>query len=189
VSWARPPGQPSGARYEVQRAAYSSLPLDFDAPPVLRDGFRLEDQLPIPSAPGTPGTVRVTIPAMDRFQTIGSTSRGFFVDHSRVPGARYAYQVVARVPSGARSHPSNMQVVPDPRPVPTFARLMRMLARAPLHAAVAGRALAAWRHSDRRAAMIRLAALRPLRARDGDLDDLLTRLQRRLRYAHVAGGW
>jgi hypothetical protein len=189
VSWARPAGQPRGARYEVQRAAYSSLPLDFDAPPVLRGGFRLEDQLPIPSAPGTPGTVRVTIPAMDRFQAIGSTSRGFFVDHSRVPGARYAYQVVARVQSGARSHPSNMQVVPDPRPVPTFARLMRMLHRAPARAAVAGRALAAWRRRDPSAALLRLGALRASRAPDGDLDDLLVRLQRRLRYGHVAGGW
>jgi hypothetical protein len=119
------------------------------------------------------------IPLRTQFATLGTTTLPYFVDRTRQLGTRYAYQVVAETPSGGVSVPSNVQIVPDPRPPATLRRLRaagltsRAVARmAASHGGARGRSLA------------RLARTAP----DDRVRQLALRLERRLRYERVAGG-
>ena len=93
------------------------------------------------------------MPVTKGFTTIGTTRERFFVDRTARPGARYAYQVVAEAPSGARSAPSNVQVVPDPRSAPS-------LAAAGVRGAAATMSRVADDAAARRATLRRIARLR-----------------------------
>jgi hypothetical protein len=124
---------------------------------------------------------------MAGFTTVGTTRRPFFVDRTARPGRRYAYRVLAETPSGARSVPSNLQVVPDPRPVPSVAEVVRR-AGGPAPPAMATMAIAARSTRARRETLRALAAMGRRAAGDADLQDLIERVRRRVRYAGIAAG-
>ena len=89
--------------------------------------------------------------------------------------------MVAEAPSGARSAPSNVQVVPDPRPAPD-------LAAAGARGAAASMSRVAEDAAARRATLRRLARLRRAAPPGSDRRLLLERLERRVRYAGIAEG-
>jgi hypothetical protein len=185
VSWRRSATQLPGTRYHVLRADYETLRLGLSAPPTQANGFRLEGQLPLLSAPGTGATRPVELPVMARFRTVGSTRRQFFVDRTARPGQQYGYRVRAETPSGARSVPSNLQVVPDPRPAPTVEEVMRKAGgRAPR--GMATMAIAARSRRARQGTLRALAEMERRTGRDADLQDLIERVRRRIRYAGIA---
>jgi hypothetical protein len=121
------------------------------------------------------------VPVRKAFTVLGTTSRPYFVDRTRRPETRYAYQVVAETARGRASRSSNMQVVPDPRPPATFRQLEE--------AGLPSRAVDAIARAHRRRgpAVARLARLART-AEDDRLRQLAYRLERRLRYENVAGG-
>jgi hypothetical protein len=187
VSWRRSVTRPPGTRYRVLRAGYQTLRLGLGAPPAQADGFRLEGQLPLVSAPATGAARPVEVPVMARFTSIGTTSRPFFVDRTARRGARYGYRVLAETPSGARSVPSNLQVVPDPRPVPTVGEVVRRAGGLDPRA-LATMAIAARSRRARRETLHALAAIARRTGGDADLEDVIERVGRRIRYAGVAAG-
>ena len=170
----------AGTRYRIMRATYTDLPLGLTRPDVMPDGFPLEGALPAVSAPGAQGSRTADLPVTKGFETIGTTGERFFVDRTARGGARYAYQVVAEAPSGARSAPSNVQVVPDPRPAPGFA------AAGVRGTAAMGRV--ANNAATRRATLRRVTRVRRAARAGSDRRLLLERLERRVRYAGIAGG-
>jgi hypothetical protein len=177
LSWEGSPGAP---RYRVERAAYVETPATFRFPPGPPGGGADPiASLPRPVPPGTPGGVGVRLPLREPFATVGRTTGRWFVDTTRRPGTRYAYQVVAEGPGRDASPPSNLQVVPDPRPPATWAQLARLAPRARAAAAIARSDRAAGRH-----ALARLARS----AGDDRVRRLALRLERRLRYRDAAGG-
>jgi hypothetical protein len=179
VSWEPSDG---AVRYRVERAEYVEAPLSVRRPPVTPDGFPPEAATPQPAPPGTPGSVDLLVPVRKSFSVLGTTSRSYFVDRTRQPGTSYAYQVVAETAQAGASRPSNVQVVPDPRPPVTF----KQLEDAGLPSgAVAAIAHARWR--ERGPALARLARLART-ANDDRLRQLAYRLERRLRYQNLAGG-
>jgi hypothetical protein len=180
LSW-RSPAAATGTRYRVMRATYTDVQLSLSRPDVMPNGFPLEGALPGVGAPGATGARTADLPLAKGFTTIGTTRDRFFVDRTARGGARYAYQVVAEAPSGARSAPSNVQVVPDPRPRPDLAA-----AGAPTAAATMSRV--ADDATTRRATLRRLARLRRAARPGSDRRLLLERLERRVRYAGIAEG-
>ena len=180
LSW-RSGAAPAGTRYHIMRATYTDLQLGLSRPHVMRNGFPLEGALPGVAAPGANGSSTADVPVTKGFSTIGTTGGHFFVDRTARRGARYAYQVVAEAPSGARSAPSNLQVVPDPRPAPKLAGV-----GAPGAAATMSRV--AEDAAARRATLRRLARLRRSVRPGSDRWLLLDRLERRVRYAGIAEG-
>jgi hypothetical protein len=167
------------ARYRVERAQYIDAPLSLQPPAMLPEGLPGEDAVPVPVAPGTPGSLDVRVPVLGSFQSVGTTTSTFFVDRTRTPGVRYLYRVVAETASGEPSALSNLQQVPDPRPPATFAELERAAHGSTL---IAGIAQA---HGDRARVLSRLAQL--ARTTDDDqVRELAYRLARRLKYANVA---
>jgi hypothetical protein len=120
------------------------------------------------------------------FVSVGTTTRNFFVDRSAPRGVRVAYQVVAENATGAMSPRSNVQVVPDPRPAATFGQLERALGGSAQ--AVAAAAGAESRPGDRSGELRILARLVRARHVDPDVSELAYRLERRIRYAGIAGG-
>jgi hypothetical protein len=174
LSWARAAKAAAPTRYRVLRAGYVHAPLTFAAPPVQPSGFRADDQLPVLAAPGTPGAAAVDVPVMTRFSAIGTTSGSYFVDRTARPGEHYAYQVVAEGPAGTRPARSNLQVVPDPRPPATAGQVLRL----------AGTASARGTNANAIAAA-RVARMAPA---GSDARVMAERLERRLRYAGIAGG-
>ena len=180
LSW-RPGAAPAGTRYRIMRAAYTDVPLGLAPPEVTANGFPLEGALPRVGAPGANGAGTADLPLRKGFSSIGTTQDRFFVDRTARPGARYAYQVVAEPPSGARSAPSNVQVVPDPRPAPD-------LAAAGARGAAASMSRVAEDAAARRATLRRLARLRRAAPPGSDRRLLLDRLERRVRYAGIAEG-
>jgi hypothetical protein len=170
----------AGTSYRIMRATYTDVPLGLSRPDVLPDGFPLEGALPGVGPPGAKGLRTADVPMTKGFTTIGTTRNRFFVDRTAQRGARYAYQVVAEAaPSGARSAPSNVQVVPDPRPAPGFAA-------AGVRGAAMGRV--ADDAAARRATLRHVARLRRAARPGSDRRLLLERLERRVRYAGIAGG-
>ena len=89
-------------------------------------------------------------------------------------------------PAGA-SAPSSVQA-PDTRPAPTFAQLIRDMGRRTAAGRGARIAMVRNSRSDRRAALLTLARLRRSLSPGHDAADLIERLQRRIRFAGVAGG-
>jgi hypothetical protein len=156
LSW-----EPSGgaARYRVERAAYVAAPL--------RAAGRAEVRVPVRMHP----------------VVLGTTSRPDFVDRTRQPGRRYEYQVFAVTGGGGRGVPSNVQLVPDPRPAATFEQLRDAASGSRASAAAIGR-------MDRLRGGRSVARLERLSrtARDDEVRQLAYRLARRLRYDDVAGG-
>jgi hypothetical protein len=176
LSWEAAPG---AVTYHVERAQYVDAPVSVRPPATPPGGFPSEDAMPVPVAPGTPGSDDVRVPVLGPFQILGSTTSTFFVDRTRTPGVRYLYRVMAVARSGATSGPSNLQQVPDPRPPATFAQLESAAHRSAPVAAMAQV------HGDRAGVMARLDALART-AGDDQVRELAYRLARRLRYAHVA---
>ena len=179
VSWRSATATPA-TRYHVMRATYTDVPLGLTRPDVMPNGFPLEGALPAVSAPGAKGSRTADLPVTKGFETIGTTGERFFVDRTARGGERYAYQVVAEAPSGARSAPSNVQVVPDPRPAPGFA------AAGVRGAAAMGRV--ANNAATRRATLRRVTRVRRAARSGSDRRLLLARLERRVRYAGIAEG-
>jgi hypothetical protein len=179
VSW-----EPSAdaARYRIERAEYVEAPLSVRYPEAGASGFPPEAAAPQPTTPGAPGTVDVEARLRKPFRTLATTSRTYFVDRTRDPDVQYAYQVVAETPAGGDSTPSNVQVVPDPRPPATLAQLE--------DAARQSGAIAAIARARGRGARLPLAQLLWLarNARDDRIRQLALRLERRLRYQDLAGG-
>jgi hypothetical protein len=180
ISW-RSAAAATGTRYLVMRATYTDVQLGLSPPAVMASGFSLEGALPRVGAPGAGGSNTADLPVTKGFVTIGTTDERFFVDRTARRGARYAYQVVAEAPSGARSAASNVQAVPDPRPEPA-------LAAARLHGAAARMSRVAGNASARRATLRRIARLRRAARPGSDRRLLLERLERRVRYAGIAEG-
>jgi hypothetical protein len=180
LSW-RSAAAAAGTRYRVMRATYTDVPLGLSRPDVMPNGFPLEGALPAVGAPGARGSRTADLPLTKGFTTIGTTRNRFFVDRTARRGARYAYQVVAEAPSGARSAPSNVQVVPDPRPAPS-------LAAAGVRGAAATMSRVADDPAARRATLRRVARLRRAARPGSDRRLLLERLERRVRYAGITEG-
>jgi hypothetical protein len=160
------------------RGAFTDVRLGASRPPAPAHGFPLEGALP---RVRRPGPAAAGLPALGEFATVGTTRARHFVDRTARPGGRYAYQVVAEAPSGARSAPSNMQVVPDPRPAPT-------LAAAGAHGVTATMSRLSRDAAARRRALRRIARLRRAARPGSDRCLLLERLERRVRYAGIAEG-
>ena len=182
LSW-RSGATAARTRYRVMRATYTDVQLGLSRPDVMPNGLPLEGALPELHAPGAKGSRTADLPVTKGFTTIGTAREPFFVDRTARRGTRYAYQVVAEAPSGGRSAPSNVQVVPDPRPAPELGALgVRTSGAAATMSRVADDAVA------RRAMLRRLARLRRAAPRGSDRQLLLERLERRVRYAGIADG-
>jgi hypothetical protein len=180
LSW-----EPSGAgRYQVLRAAYPSVTVAFERPQPLPSGFWLEGQQPRLVPPGTPGAIEADLATQGRFTPIGEITGRFFVDRTRRPGERYAYRVVAAPGTAQAGAGTNVQVVPDPRPAPTFDALERS---APVARSAAAGARERWRRGDRAGALVLLGRLARTAPAE-ETRDVARRLERRLRYRDVAGG-
>jgi hypothetical protein len=177
LSW-RSAAAPAGTRYHVMRATYTDVYLPLSRPREMPNGFPLEGALPSMSANGSRPA---DLPVTEGFTRIGTTPERVFVDRTARRGTSYAYQVVAEAPSGARSAPSNMQVVPDPRPAPS-------LAAAAAHGAAATMSRLVDDAAARRATLRRISRLRRAAAPGSDRRLLLERLERRVRYAGLAEG-
>jgi hypothetical protein len=180
LSW-RPGAAATGTRYRVMRATYTDVALGLSRPDVMRGGFALEGALPVVGAPQAKGSRTADLAVTKGFSTIGTTRERFFVDPMTRRGTRYAYQVVAEAPSGARSAPSNVQVVPDPRPAPR-------LVRAGVRGAAATMSRLADDPAARQATLRRIARLRRAARQGSDRRLFLERLERRVRYAGIAEG-
>jgi hypothetical protein len=180
LSW-RSPTTAAGTLYRVMRASYTDVQLALSRPDVTPSGFPLEGALPAVGAPGANGSGSADLPVTKGFTAIGTTPNRFYVDRTARRGVRYAYQVVAEAPSGVRSAPSNVQVVPDPRSTPGLAAV-----------GVRGAAARMSRFADdlaaRRTALRRLARLRRAAPRGSDRALFIERLERRVRYAGLAEG-
>jgi len=183
ISW-RPSA--SASRYRMMRAAYVSLPLTLRDPPVLPNGFMLEDQVPDIVPAGTPGARQVNLPVLQPFTPVGTARSTVYVDRTARSGRRYAYRVVAVSASGHRSPPSAMQTAPDPRPAPRFKQLARQIEKTTAAGMLATEAQIG--RQGRRAKLRTLARLRRSIRPDTEAADFVERLQRRIRYAGLAGG-
>jgi hypothetical protein len=180
LSW-RSPATAADTSYRVMRATYTDVRLGLSRPVVTPSGFPLDGALPAVGAPGTNGSRSADLPVTKGFTAIGTTRQRFFVDRTARRGVRYAYQVVAETPSGARSAASNVQVVPDPRPTPELAALGIRRAAATMRRLPGDPAT-------RRAALRRLARLRRAAAPGSGRALYVERLERRVRYAGLAEG-
>jgi hypothetical protein len=81
-----------------------------------------------------------------------------------------------------------MGTAPDPRPVPTFAQILREIGAATPGGRLATAARVLSGEGDRPATLRLLARLRRSVAPGSDAADLIDRLGRRIRYAGLAGG-
>jgi hypothetical protein len=188
VSWRAPRDAPAGTRYRVLRTRYETATVPVMPPPVMANGFPAEGALPSGAAPGTPGSRPAELTLAAEEHTVGTTRRAFLVDRTARAGGHYAYEVVAEAPGGARSPSSNLQVVPDPRPEATLGAVRRAApGTRPLPAATTVAALARDRRA-RAAALRALGRLRVRTARGSELGNLVDRVERRVRYAGIAGG-
>jgi hypothetical protein len=185
--------------YQVLESSFTPVTLSFTAPPALPNGFRFEDASPIPTNPGTPGAHQVQINLPGNFLPTGTTTSTYFVDRSR---GHHAYEVVAKTATGEFSTPSNVEVVPDPRPAATFGAIRQALGEPSAVAAGVGSpappsarqvkllnaAESAWRAGHRATALADLKRLQAAAGYNTDLALTASRLARNLQYANVAGG-
>jgi hypothetical protein len=185
ISWRASAG---ASQYRVLRAAYLNVPLTLRQPPVLPDGFMMEDQVPDIVPPGTPGSEQVDLPVLQAFTPVGTASRSVFVDRTARRGQRYAYRVVAVGASGYASPASAMQTAPDPRPAPTFEQVIRDIGTTTAARRLAKDVLVQAAGEGRRAKLRTLARLQRSVGPGTDAADVLERLRRQIRYAGLAGG-
>lgn len=185
VSWRRSAG---ATRYRVLRAAYGSIQLTLAPPPVMPNGLLAEDQDPVIADPGTPGAKQVDLPVLQDFVPLGTVRETFYVDRTTKQGERYAYRVVAMGTSGQQSPPSSMQTAPDPRPAPTFEQVLREIGWGRGGGRLVTAATIRNGRGDRPATLRILARLRRSVGRDTEARALIERLQRRIRFAGLAGG-
>jgi hypothetical protein len=177
VSWEPADG---AVRYRVERAEYVEAPLNVPRPAGAQDGLLGEAALPRPTPPGS---IEVQLPVRKPPEVLGTTSRPYFVDRTRRPGTRYAYQVFAETGGPDQGVPSNVQVVPDPRPAATFDQLQGAASGLRASAAAVGRLnrLPRARQIER---LLRLGRT----ADDHAVRQLAYRVARRLKYQNLAGG-
>ena len=176
----------TAARYEVMRSSYTNVPFTYKVPVTLPDGSLPEGSAPVPTKPGSPGSATMNLTLPGQYVPIGTTSSLYFVDRSRRPRVKYAYMVVAENARGTASTPSDVQVVPDPRPAPTFEQLENLLPFSG-RASIAGGPQTRWRHGERAATLSELE--RMAHGESNEEDGMMAgRLARRLRYWGVAGG-
>jgi len=186
VSWQPSPG---ATRYRVMRAAYLTVPLTLQPPPVMPNGFLPEDQVPDIVSPGTPGSEQFDLPLPDDFVPVGTTGSDFYVDRTAKRGQRYAYRVLAEGPSGYQSPPSNTQMAPEPWPRPSFQQVLQAIGSTDVARDRLATAFAAdSAQNDRRATLRVLARMQRAVGPDSDPGVLIERLERQLRYAGLAGG-
>jgi hypothetical protein len=180
LSWELSDG---AVRYRVERAEYVEAPVSVWRPPRSPDGFLSDAAAPQAAPPGTPGSIEVRLPVRKPPTVLGRTSRPYFVDRTRWLGTRYVYQVFAETTGRRRAVPSNVQIVPDPRPPATFAQLRDAASRSRASAAAIGRMarLRGARAVDRLLPLARTAG-------DDRVRRLAYRLARRLQYQNLAGG-
>ena len=183
LSWER---SPDATHYEVLRAAFTQVRYTYQDPWPTPGGQMFDDVAPIPAAPGSPNSTSVSLTVPGTYTPVGTTTSQFLVDHTARPHTRYTYMVVARNTLGSQSPPSNVQTVPDPRPLASFGQLMSLLP-IPERSALVHGAMAQW-DSDRVASPV--GGLNHLAAttRDPDVALMASRLARRLQYWDVAGG-
>jgi hypothetical protein len=184
----------SAKRYEVLAAAEHATTLYLKAPPTMPSGFQSEGATPKVVDPGTAGGVPVTLTVPGGFEPVASTSSSHYVAHRR---GKYVYTVVAENAAGEASGPSNIQLVPEPEPPPTFGSVA--LALSPSRATVAradggsqqqrllAAAQAAWHRGDRARALREIQRLGAVSAQNEQLSALIVRLQRALQYSQVPG--
>lgn len=206
----------NAVRYEVLRATDEPFTITLSAPPAVPNGFRFDDQPPdlatLDSIDGIPVTSPASATAAaaaahpgfqtstasgsapSQFEPIGTTTNPYFVDPAH---GSYEYEVVAEGTSGAASNPSNVQMVPDPRPAATFGLLEGMLgggtsasaARAGSGpSALLADAQAAWRQGRAGAAYDILERLQTVTSGNPELSQSVYRLERAIQYADIAGG-
>ena len=180
VSWEPARG---AVRYRVERAEYVEAPLSMWRSPRNAHGFLSEAALPRPAPRGAPGSIETKAAVQQPPEVLGTTTRFYFVDRTRQPGTRYVYQVFAETMAQGRAVPSNIQIVPDPRPPATLDQL---------DAAASGlRASAAeisQLHRLRQARQIQRLRRVARTATDARVRQLAYRVARRLEYQGVAGG-
>jgi hypothetical protein len=187
----------SAARYEVLAAREISATVYLQGPPTMPNGFQLEGAVPTLASPEAPGSVPVTVSLPGAFEPVATTSSSHYL--ARLPGHR-VYEVLAMNARGKTSGPSNAQIAPAPEPPPTFSALRPLLGGWPLASAarggarsrperLLGAAQAAWSRGNRSTALRDVQRLQAAaRGQDEQVSALALRLERRLKYANVAGG-
>jgi hypothetical protein len=200
LSWGRSSG---AARYEVERASFVPITIGLKAPPVLPNGWQMEDAMPTVTSAGTPGSVTVQLLLPGGFIPITTTDSP---DYVAPKSGHYIYEVIAKSASGVASTPSNVEVTPFEGPPATFAELdSTIVSPGPGAPKLTGASAAA-----ASAAKVRLQSLlaeaetasargedgearrdvAQLQAAAGDNDALAAaaaRVERRLQYANIAG--
>ena len=148
LSWE---GSPGTARYRVERAAYVETPATFRFPPgPPGGGADPAPRSPARSRPARRAASACASRCASRSPTVGRTTGPLVRRHDATAGDAPPTRWWRRAGSRA-SPPSNLQVVPDPRPPATWAQLARLAPRA--------RAAAAIARSDRTAGRRALARL------------------------------
>ncbi len=182
--------------YEVLRASVIEVTLNLQEPPALPSGFRFDDEMPILTQPGAPGSTAVTLPVALDFRPIATTDETDYVDPAR---GRYMYEVIAKDAAGYASDPSNFEVVPSEEPPASFATVRQALGSPTAGVASAGAAPGsnawsllddaegAWARGSHGAALADLAALQRAAGENDLLAEEAARLDRQLRYAGVGG--
>jgi hypothetical protein len=188
VSWRAAPAAEPGTRYRVLRTRYEAVRVPVTPPPVMANGLPPEGWLPAGAPAGTPESTVAELQVPAEVVDVGTTGARFLVDGTAHPGERYAYEVVAEAGGGLRSPPSNVQVVPDPRPPARLEQLRRAAGRSTALAKTAAMAAVARSRTARAATLRELEKIRGRAPRGSDLRILVDRVERRVRYAGIADG-
>lgn len=127
------------------------------------------------------------VPIRETAEMIGTTPNAYFIDRTRRLGTRYEYQVFAVRPGSSVATPSNVQMVPDERTPATYQQLDRALAGSSSPSLATIATAGGVRRGGGTAATARVARL-ARSAGDDQVRRLAYRLERRLKYAGLAGG-
>lgn len=189
---------PHATRYVVEQAPFFSVTMGLKAPVTLPDGWQFEDAMPTVTKPGAPGSVTTTLSLPGGFTPVATTTSPDYVTSK--PG-HYVYEVVAETAAGAKSDPSNVEVVPFAGQPATFKAMSRALGSPKATVARVTRAgrvtarlealLAAAETATKRGAYkVAIRDLKRIQATAGDNDALAAAaagVQRRLQYVGIAG--
>jgi hypothetical protein len=176
LSW---DGASAGTTYRVLRADMPTVDLTVKGAPTLPDGSTPDGAEAQVVPAGTAGSQTVGMTGYGRFEAIGTTKGGVFVDRTRTAGAKYAYRIEAVDASGTTLGSSGVQVVPTSGAPLTVGAVERAVAAASSSARVAG--VDSGSAAD-------IARLRRASGDDAELRDLVDRLARHLQYGQLAGG-